>query len=137
MYSTSSLSLLRSLSGFTYPSFPNAIAYDSAGDVAAGSFNNLFTADLYTYPQGSTTAVNAYDLYSLSTLGGNLEPRGLAWMPDGSQLFGVLNRFTYPASFVLVAVSNPTVPRHDPTTTAVTYCADDTVAVDRGGHLHV
>ena len=126
VYSTSSLSLLRSLSGFTYPSFPNAIAYDSAGDVAAGSSNNLFTADLYTYPPGSRSAVNAYDLYSLSTLGGNLEPRGLAWLPDGSQLFGVLSRGT---SVALAVVPNPTVPLHDPTSTAVTFCADDTVAV--------
>jgi hypothetical protein len=40
-------------------------------------------------------------------------------MPDGSQVFGVLNRFTYPASFVLVVVPNPTVPQHDPTSTFV------------------
>jgi YVTN family beta-propeller protein len=126
VYSTSSLSLLSSLSGFAYPSFPNSVAYDSAGDIAAGSFNNLYTPDLYIYPQGSATAVNAYDMYSLGTQGGILEPRGLAWMPDGSQLFGVLSVGT---SFALAVIQNPTVPQQDPTSTAVTYCANQVIAV--------
>ena len=125
VYSTASLSLLRSLGAFAYPSGPNAIAYDSAGDIAAGARTSLPTSDLYIYPPGSTTAVNAYTLYSLSTLGGILAPRGLAWLPDGSQVFGVLNRFS---SFALAVVPNPTVPQHDPTSTVVS-CSVNPVTV--------
>jgi hypothetical protein len=120
VYSTASLSLLRSLdtsSGYT--TYPDAIAYDGAGDIAAGTDTAVPSPDLYIYPSGGATALNAYALYDLSTVGGILAPRGLAWMPDGSQVFGVLNRFTYPASFVLVVVPNPTVPQHDPTSTFV------------------
>jgi YVTN family beta-propeller protein len=125
VYSTASLSLLRSLGAFAYPSGPNAIAYDSAGDIAAGSTTNVPTPDLYIYPPGSTTAVNAYALYRLSTLGGILAPRGLAWLPDGSQVFGVLSRST---SFALAAVPSPTVPQVDPTSTAV-FCSTNPVTI--------
>jgi YVTN family beta-propeller protein len=130
VYSTASLSLLRSLdtsSGYT--TFPDAIAYDGAGDIAAGTDTSVPSPDLYIYPSGSSTALNAYTMYNLSTLGGTLEPRGLAWMPDGSQVFGVLKRFTSPASFVLVVVPNPTVPQHDPTSTFVGCSYGSSVAV--------
>ena len=92
-------------------SFPVAIAYDGAGDIAAGTTNNPPSPDLYIYPAGATTAVNAYSLGTLSTLGGILAPRGLGWLPDGSQVFGVLNRIT---SYALAVVANPTVPQPDP-----------------------
>jgi hypothetical protein len=125
VYSTASLSPLRSLGAPTYPAFPVAIAYDAAGDIAAGTTTFVPTPDLYIYPPGSTTALNSYTLYTLSNLGGILAPRGLGWLPDGSQVFGVLNQGT---SYALTVVTNPTVPRHDSTSTAV-ICSSGVVAI--------
>jgi YVTN family beta-propeller protein len=125
VYSTASLSVLRSLGSPTSPAFPVAISYDAAGDIAAGTTNNVPSPDLYVYPPGGTTALNTYTLYSLSTLGGILQPRGLAWAPDGSQVFGVLSRIT---SFALAVITNPTAPRLDPTTTILS-CQPGTVAI--------
>jgi hypothetical protein len=125
VYSTASLSLLRSLGSSAYPAFPVAIAYDAAGDIAAGTTTFVPSPDLYIYPAGGTTALNAYTLYTLSTLGGILAPRGLGWLPDGSQVFGVLNRTT---SYALAVVTNPTVPLHDSTSTVV-ICSPGAVAI--------
>ncbi len=116
VYSTTSLSLLRSLGSSTYPALPVAIAYDAAGDVAAGTTTFVPSPDLYIYPPGGTTSLNAYTLYALSGLGGILAPRGLGWLPDGSQVFGVLNRTT---SYALAVITNPAVPQHDSTDTVV------------------
>jgi YVTN family beta-propeller protein len=125
VYSTASLSLLRSLGSPVYPAFPVAISYDAAGDIAAGTTNNVPSPDLFIYPPGGTTALNTFSLYSLSTLGGILQPRGLAWLPDGSQVFGVLSQGT---SYALAVVTNPTAPQQDPTSTMVT-CSPGTVAI--------
>src|SRR6185437_15816564 len=72
--------------------------------------------DLYIYPPGSATAVNTYSLYSLGGPGGILAPRGLAWAPDGSQVFGMLSRGS---GFALAAIANPTVLAPDHTTTVL------------------
>jgi YVTN family beta-propeller protein len=125
VYSTASLSVLRSLGSSTYPAFPVAIAYDGAGDIAAGTTTYVPSPDLYIYPPGATTTVNAYTLYTLGGPGGILAPRGLAWLPDGSQVFGVLNRTT---SYALAVIANPTVPQSDPTTTGV-FCSPGSVAI--------
>ena len=125
VYSTASLSPLRSLGSSVYPAFPVAIAYDGAGDIAAGTTTSVPSPDLYIYPPGSTTALNTYSLYSLSTLGGILAPRGLAWVPNGSQVFGILSRSS---SFALAMIANPTVPSPDPTTTVLN-CSPNPVAI--------
>jgi hypothetical protein len=125
VYSTASLSLVRSLGSSTYPAFPVAIAYDSAGDIAAGTTTFVPSPDLYIYPPGATTALNSYTLYTLSTLGGILAPRGLGWLPDGSQVFGVLSQST---SYALAVVTNPAAPQTDSTTTGV-ICSPGAVAI--------
>ena len=124
VYSTASLSLLRSLGSSVYPAFPVAIAYDGAGHIAAGTTTSVPSPDLYIYPPGSTTAQNTYSLYTLGGPGGILAPRGLAWVSDGSQLFGILSQGS---SFALAMIANPTAPPLDPTTTVLT-CQPDTVA---------
>ena len=125
VYSTASLNQLRSLGSPTAPAFPVAISYDAAGAIAAGTTTSVPSPDLYIYPPGSTTALNTYSLYSLSTMGGILAPRGLAWVPDGSQVFGMLSRGS---SFALAMIANPTAPPLDPTTTVLT-CSPNTVAI--------
>ena len=89
VYSTASLSLLRSLGSATAPPFNVAISYDAAGDAAAGTTTFVPSPDLDIYPPGSATTLNTYSLYSLGGAGGILAPRGLAWVPDGSQVFGM------------------------------------------------
>jgi hypothetical protein len=125
VYSTASLSPLLALGSPTSPAFPVAIGYDTAGDIAAGVTTFVPSPDLYIYPAGDTTALNTYTLYTLSTLGGILQPRGLAWAPDGSEVFGVLSQGT---SFALAVITNPTVPRQDSTTTVLT-CQPGAVAI--------
>jgi Big-like domain-containing protein len=116
VYSTASLSPLRSLGSPTAPPFNVAISYDAAGAVAAGTTTFPPSPDLDIYPPGSATTVNTYSLYSLGGAGGILAPRGLAWVPDGSQVFGMLSRGS---SFALATIANPTVLAPDPTTTAL------------------
>jgi hypothetical protein len=106
VYSTANLSELRSLVSNSGPPGPVAVAYDAAGDVAAGATTFVGSPDLYIYPNDGTTALNVYSLYSLSTLGGILQPRGLAWLPGGSQLFGVLSQGS---GYALAVVANPTI----------------------------
>jgi hypothetical protein len=125
VYATASGSLLRSLASPTSPSFPIAIGYDAAGNIAAGGTTSVPSPDLDIYPPGGTTPLNAYSLYSLSTLGGILQPRGLAWLPDSSKVFGVISQGT---SFALAVVTNPTVPQQVPTSTMVT-CSPGAVAI--------
>jgi len=83
-YSTADLSQQGSYASTTYP---DAVALDAHGDVAAGTVNGASPTDLYVYHPNGDTAVNTYSLVSS---GGNLMPRGLAWSPDGSTLFAVL-----------------------------------------------
>jgi len=116
VYSTASLSPLRSLGSPTAPPFNVAISYDAAGDAAAGTTTFVPSPDLYIYPPGSATAVNTYILYSLGGAGGILAPRGLAWVPDGSQVFGMLSRGS---GFALAMIANPTVSAPDHTTTVL------------------
>ena len=83
-YSTADLSQQGSYASTTYP---DAVALDANGDVAAGTVNGAAPTDLYIYRPNGDTALNTY---SLGNVGGNLMPRGLAWSPDGSKLFAVL-----------------------------------------------
>jgi Bacterial Ig-like domain (group 3) len=125
VYSTASLSPLRSLGSSTAPPFNVAISYDAAGGIAAGTTTSVPSPDLYIYPPGSATAVNTYSLYSLGGPGGILAPRGLAWVPDGSQVFGVLSRGS---SFALATIANPTAPPSDHTTTVLN-CSPNPVPI--------
>jgi len=90
-------------------SYPNAadsvaVAIDANGDVAAGTISESTDPDLYVYAQGSDSPLNTYDLAST---GGNLAARGLAWNPDGSQLFAVTD---LGSSYVLQVVDAPAIP---------------------------
>jgi hypothetical protein len=116
VYGTASLSALRALGTPVSGEFQVAVSYDAAGDIAAGTTTFSPSPDLFIYPPGGTTAVNTVSLYALSTQGGILQPRGLAWVPDSSQLFGVLSQST---SFVLAVVPDPTTPQPDPTSSTV------------------
>ena len=107
--STATLNELRSVGPSTPGIAPHAVAYDSAGDLAAGSAFAATEGDVYVYPPGGTSALNAFKLYSQSIGGGNLQPRGLAMLPDGSELFGVLQAGTQSRPYVLTSVANPAV----------------------------
>ena len=125
VYSTASLSPLRSLGSPTAPPFNVAISYDAAGDAAAGTTTSVPSPDLYIYPPGSATAVNTYSLYTLGGSGGILAPRGLAWVPDGSQVFGMLSRGS---GFALAMIANPAVSAPDHTTTVLN-CSPNPVPI--------
>lgn len=111
-YSTASISA----QGNVYDAglYPDAVALDSAADVAAGSSvpNNGGPngPDLYVYPEGSTTPANGLNVNI--PYNGELMPRGLAWLPDGSELFAVVTAtYVGPTTYTLETVSNPTVTR--------------------------
>ncbi len=87
-YSGADLSQQGSYASTTYP---DAVALDSSGDVAAGTENGASPTDLFIYRPNGDTPVSTYDL---ANSGGNLVPRGLAWSPDGSKLFAVLQATT-------------------------------------------
>jgi hypothetical protein len=125
VYSTASLNPLRSLGSLNVPPFNVAISYDAAGDIAAGTTTFVPSPDLFIYPAGSSTALNTYSLYSLGGAGGILAPRGLAWVPDGSQVFGMLSRGS---SFALAMIANPTAPPSDATTTVLN-CSPNPVPI--------
>ena len=87
-YSTADLSEQGSYAGTTYP---DAVAIDGSGDVAAGAANGVTTnPDIYVYPQGGDTPLNTF---SLNSSGANLAARGLAWAPDGATLFAVMSYY--------------------------------------------
>ena len=97
------------------------MAIDAAGDVAAGTANNPASPDVYVYHQGGDTALNTYNLASS---GANLMPRGLAWSPDGSQLFAVLHGSAYSVQVItgptlirptLAVTTGPTTFTYEPT----------------------
>ena len=103
VYSTATLSQDGSYPTTTYP---DAVAIDANGDVAAGTANgSASNPDLYVYQQGGGTPVNTYNLASS---GGSVAPRGLAWNPDGSQLFVVDGEGS--DSFALQVIAAPTLP---------------------------
>jgi hypothetical protein len=83
-YSTADLSQQGSYGSTNYP---DAVAVDANGDVAAGAENGVSPTDLFVYRPNGDTPVNTYNLVNS---GGDLVPRGLAWSPDGSKLFALL-----------------------------------------------
>lgn len=86
VYSTADLSQEGS---YASTFFPDAVAVDASGDVAAGSEGGLTsTPDIYVYQQNAGTPASTFNLNSA---GGSLPPGGLAWTPDGSQLFAVMS----------------------------------------------
>lgn len=82
------------------------MAIDASGDVAAGSQGGLTTApDIYVYQQNSSTPASTFNLNSS---GASLPPGGLAWAPDGSELFAVMS--TYDATGGTTAYNLQTLP---------------------------
>lgn len=104
-YSTAHLSEQGSYASTNYP---DAVALDASGDVAAGTGNNPYSPDLYIYHPGGDTALNTYNLASS---GPNLMPRGLAWAADGSKLFAVLQSSIGASTFSLQVIDYPTLIR--------------------------
>jgi len=106
-YSTADLSEQGSYGAEPYP---DAVAIDASGDVAAGITNDPYDdPDLYVYAQGGDTPLNTYNLTSS---GFNIAARGLAWAPDGSQLFAVLYDYdstTNTTSYALQVIDAPTL----------------------------
>ena len=101
-YSTADLSQQGSYASTTYPV---AVAIDANGDVAAGTANGaLIPQDLFIYRAGGDTPLNTYNLASS---GGNLTPRGLAWLAGGSKLFAVLQ--SGPSTYSLQVIDSPTL----------------------------
>ncbi len=100
-YSTADLSQQGSYASTNYP---DAVAIDSAGDVAAGIMSNPSAPDIYVYQQGGDVPLNTYNL---GASGANLAPRGLAWSPDGSHLFAVLQNSDN--SYSLRTIDSPTL----------------------------
>ena len=102
-YRTSDLSQQGSYASTAYP---NAVAIDANGEVAAGSFA-WYSPDLYIYDPSGSTRLNTYDLGGSNT---NLTvvARGLAWAPDGSQLFAVLGISGSSTSYSLRVIGKPT-----------------------------
>ncbi len=88
-YSTADLSQQGSYASTNYP---DAVAVDASGDVAAGTANNPSAPDVYVYRANGDTPLNTFNL---AGSGASLLPRGLAWAPDASQLFAVLHGSAY------------------------------------------
>jgi hypothetical protein len=103
-YSTADLSQQGSYASTNYPA---SVAIDARGDVAAGTANNPYAADLYIYHQNGDKALNTYNLASSST-SITLMPRGLAWAADGSRLFAVINDFSA-NTYSLRVIDGPTL----------------------------
>jgi hypothetical protein len=102
-YSTADLSQQGSYASTNYP---DAVAIDANGDVAAGIASNESNPDIYIYHQGGDTPLNTYNLGST---GANLMPRGLAWAADGSKLFAVLQTSIGASTFSLQVIDDPTL----------------------------
>lgn len=82
-YRTSDLS---SAGAYASNSYPNAVAFDAQGDVAAG-ISGWYENDVYVYHAHGDTPLNTYEFGGPQL---NLAGRGLAWSSDGSKLFAVL-----------------------------------------------
>jgi hypothetical protein len=72
--------------------------------VAAGAESESDFHDLHVYQQGSGTAANTYDLGPPNLV---VAPRGLAWSPDGSRLFAVLEDGLLGSSYSLQVIDYP------------------------------
>jgi hypothetical protein len=75
---------------------PNAVATDASGDVAIGAVAAGGGSAIYIYQPGSETPLNTVTLGPF----GASAARGLAWSPNGSQLFAVLTTNPVTASQV-------------------------------------
>jgi hypothetical protein len=77
----------------TYASapYPNSVAVAPNGTVAAGVMG-IYDPDIFVYEPGSTTSVREYDFPNTGNdSGGDLLPdSGLAWAPDASRLFAIV-----------------------------------------------
>jgi YVTN family beta-propeller protein len=125
-YRTDDLSQQGSYASTNYPA---AVAFDAHGDVAAGTAHNPSSPDIYVYHAGGDTPLNTYNLGASSV---NLEPRGLVWAADGSQLFAVLQDTSATAPTYSVRVINgPTLirPKLSLSTGASTFTYEPTVHV--------
>ncbi|QQM43212.1 hypothetical protein [Streptomyces liliifuscus] len=80
--------------------YPNSVAVDSHGTVAAGIVAGG-EWDVYIYRPGETTA---YRTVALSPGRADLVDRGVAWAPDGNRLF--TTRFPYSGEVVLDVVAD-------------------------------
>jgi len=80
--------------------YPNSVAVDSRGTVAAG-VAAAGEWDVYVYRPGETTA---YRTVALSQGYADLLDRGVAWAPDGNRLFAT--RFPYSGDVVLDIVTD-------------------------------
>jgi len=91
---------------------PTAVAIDSGGDVAVGgdaANNGLAPApDVNVFQHGGSAPVN--ELAVNIPASAALAPRGLAWSPDGSQLFAVV-KTTSPTTYAMEIVDQPVVTR--------------------------
>jgi hypothetical protein len=100
-YSTTTLSQLGS---YGTTSYPNAVALDANGDVAAGSSTTQNAPDVYVYqPAGGALA----NTLSLAGSNADLAARGLALLPDGSKLFAVIAQGIPATSYALSIVAAP------------------------------
>lgn len=128
-YSTADLSQQGSYASTNYP---DAVAIDTNGDVAAGTGSNPYSPDLYIYHAGGDTPLNTYNLASSNTAT-TLTARGLTWSADGSQLFAVLQTSTT-GSYSLQVIDGPTL-----TQSALTLAGPSTGYITRSvtltGHL--
>jgi hypothetical protein len=118
VYSTADLSEQGSYASTTYP---DAVAIDASGDVAAGTANGVTTnPDIYVYRQNASTPVSTFNLNSS---GSNLAASGLAWAPDGSQLFAVMSYYDDiggTTTYSLQVLTDPTLTQPDLTLTGPT-----------------
>src|SRR5262249_40635013 len=87
---------------------PDAVAVDANGDVAiATDFAPTGSADIYIHQQGRDTPLNTLDPGRDATVA----ERGLAWVPDGSQLFAVvIASASHSPTYTLEVLDSPTLP---------------------------
>jgi len=107
--------------------FPDAVAIDANGDVAAGTENGQTgIPDIYVYQQNASTPISTFNL---NDSGANVAPAGLAWAPDGLELFAVMSYYdanggttTYTLQVLAypVLTTQPTIKLSGPATAQVT-----------------
>ena len=124
VFSTADLSQAGS---YASTDFPDAVAIDANGDVAAGTENGLTgIPDIYVYQQNASTPLSTFNLNSS---GANLAPDGLAWAPDGLELFAVMSSYdavggttTYALQVLPypVLTTQPTITLSGPSTAEIT-----------------
>jgi hypothetical protein len=129
-YSTTDLSEQGSYAASPYPV---AVAIDANGDVAAGDQGDQLSADLFVYAQGGDTPLASYNLAGTV---GYLVPRGLAWSPDGSALFAVVQSGVGTGSYSLRVMDYPTLEASSLTLTGPS-AADVTQSITLSGSLTI